>query len=1165
MQAKKPAFRQDKKVETTVPAVVQKVIGGRILVREASGGATYDAVPAAHIELTTIRRGDKVLVSKTAGYNSVISILNQSTVAGGSSSATVPNYTGGNLATSGTNLNGLPLIGPLTMGGGDGISVKPDAATKTLTLSVAPFVGNSVTFDKIQTAGFGGGAKLIGSGFGQIVVENGEIVSSNKTEEGGWRFHADGGWNAMRRPGMAAGPEFSDERFIWRGPSGGPFIIMDGETVQFGLPNSDNVMTIDETNGLVIHGSSIQVSSLDASALGPNLIKAIAGFLKTGYNLVLQGSSTAVTRGGGGDYGASPWSLGDADPGYPTAISFGTAMEWWVKDAGGEGIDQAFLQLGNQGFFLGDITAGGRYISMELDGAVHAPADILTSATLRSDTILKHGSTSGLLWSQDGLYAFLPDNTIQTDPLGSYNAALQAGGFLAASGDVVLDRNGILVRPASGNMVTWDDGYGEGVAIAYDGLTWTMGGTVPVEFVAPSMTLAVNEGSISYVTTAGEHVFTTADMVRLTVGERIVAVGDIQLSGIYALAGGMVGVGKTPEMTFDVAVPRILSEDDNTDYWVDAARIALAGSTDGFTVRLHGEGKTAIVSGGDLLLTPAGAVLPGVAAAIDIGSRQFPFRNIYAASLGSGSIVPRASTSAIGGHLIVSDSAVLSYPLNVGDTAIFLPFDFVGADDLLYLEGPLGWEIVQITADLAEEDQGYYVTRAIAGTELPWPEGSAAYKLSDSMVEIQTSVGFANFGAYGPAIAGWRRTDTAPLDIEMFWRNGNLRNTYDYPDTTDVYGVALGRYGGSVVTVDDTNGFRILSGSTVLGSWATDGNADFGDITAGHAHIEGTAIQLKTGTAVVISLDGTSGIATLGGALAVGSATSYADGVGAWIDSSTFRVGNPAGNYLAYNGTSVVLDGLHYGPVDDIDVDAFHQAAATHRDLELELSKMSFVAASWAQFAVYETFADTNQRQSPEPGTYPAAVYRGDCYAADDTADREFVFTSKTFLKATSVYASTSSAVGVGYIDDAASTIPWFTDKYIGAHYALVDSNGDASPILGMNSSTKRITIDNAGAPASGAFYIRAELPTLVIPFCSYSAQNNGGQGDVKMEVSFDAGTNWLTVLDTGSGVDKLGATLSISSPGHDYKYRITVKNDNMGRTAYVHKLLFCTDPQVWV
>lgn len=226
-------------------------------------------------------------------------------------------------------------------------------------------------------------------------------------------------------------------------------------------------------------------------------------------------------------------------------------------------------------------------------------------------------------------------------------------------------------------------------------------------------------------------------------------------------------------------------------------------------------------------------------------------------------------------------------------------------------------------------------------------------------------------------------------------------------------------------------------------------------------------------------------------------------------------------------------------------------------DIELEFMKMGFQSISWTQFAVFDNFADETKRLNPDTSTYKALISRNSLIQGDSTPNRKFGFLSKIYNSMTTIETGSSTSVGQGYLTDTSKN--WFTDECKGL--ILVDSEN--TEFIVVSNSNQSLGI--VGFPASGAYTLKDSLPTAMVAFCSFQdSTQEEGYGFVKLEVSFDEGVNWQTVLDTEFDIDSLDGTLNIDNSGADYCVRFTLTNDNNGYGPIVYKFLICTDPSPW-
>jgi hypothetical protein len=240
----------------------------------------------------------------------------------------------------------------------------------------------------------------------------------------------------------------------------------------------------------------------------------------------------------------------------------------------------------------------------------------------------------------------------------------------------------------------------------------------------------------------------------------------------------------------------------------------------------------------------------------------------------------------------------------------------------------------------------------------------------------------------------------------------------------------------------------------------------------------------------------------------------------------------------------------------DID-QPFVDGYADHRAIELELMKMNFQSISWAQFAIYDAFDNEDKRANPDTFLPNLAVVERSSLTngGDETASRLFGFQSKSYANITHIVSGT----GVGTLNCLTdSSKNWFVDEC--KMLTLVDSADVEFQITG-NDSTNLVV---SGTPASGSYVLKTANPQFMVAFCSFEDSTvGGGHGFVIMEISFDGGANWQTVLDTENAINLLEGTLEISNPGSAYSVRFTLKND-AGGGPVIYKFLVCTDPSVW-
>jgi hypothetical protein len=135
----------------------------------------------------------------------------------------------------------------------------------------------------------------------------------------------------------------------------------------------------------------------------------------------------------------------------------------------------------------------------------------------------------------------------------------------------------------------------------------------------------------------------------------------------------------------------------------------------------------------------------------------------------------------------------------------------------------------------------------------------------------------------GPTLCGNVRTGTGAFDLSERWCLGNLAGTYSYATSPQaVYGFAAGNASATWVSVDATNGFRIMSGPTEKLKADTSGNFSMtGDLTIG-----------------------------VNGIFRSAAATTLTSGTGLYMAGGTtpvFRVGIPSTDEIKWDGTDLTV------------------------------------------------------------------------------------------------------------------------------------------------------------------------------------------------------------------------------------------------------------------
>lgn len=292
---------------------------------------------------------------------------------------------------------------------------------------------------------------------------------------------------------------------------------------------------------------------------------------------------------------------------------------------------------------------------------------------------------------------------------------------------------------------------------------------------------------------------------------------------------------------------------------------------------------------GDLILNPGGKdILPHLNYDINIGRLDKKFLTLHAAELWVETLVAADVMATIGGRIVVAPTTSLTTSVVITDTAINTKHNQMGIGDILRLETGGKIEFMAVTADaVANPPNGflYTVTRNLDGTGAnDFDAGDAVLNTGvagDGFIDLYSMRGMRAGTEVGPTIVGNVRLSTTFNDWSPRWAIGHLNGLYGY--STKVYGAAFGDAGAINVTIDATNGFRVRHGTT---------NKLHAD-NAGNLFLEG---DLSMGT---------------GGVIRTSTATAYLTGTGYWLDYNAgaprFRVGDPVGNRIAWDGTDLTL------------------------------------------------------------------------------------------------------------------------------------------------------------------------------------------------------------------------------------------------------------------
>ncbi|HLD98276.1 MAG TPA: hypothetical protein VI815_03040 [Candidatus Nanoarchaeia archaeon] len=226
---------------------------------------------------------------------------------------------------------------------------------------------------------------------------------------------------------------------------------------------------------------------------------------------------------------------------------------------------------------------------------------------------------------------------------------------------------------------------------------------------------------------------------------------------------------------------------------------------------------------------------------------------------------------------------------------------------------------------------------------------------------------------------------------------------------------------------------------------------------------------------------------------------------------------------------------------------------------EFETLKLNLMGIEWAQFAFYDTFIDESLRETPDPSSYRALVENGKLKTRDITPSKVFVFLSKTYTEVNVLDSGISTNVISNTLTDSSKT--WWINQF--KNLVLEDSGLVTYNIL---SNTSNVLTLN-GSPSFGAYKIKADYPQRMVGFANYidSTNDEDGKGYCKLEITFNNGSTWFTLLDTQSAVNNLNKVIDISAYSTGtVKVRITVSNDVNGFGPQFSNFLIAADPTIW-
>lgn len=377
---------------------------------------------------------------------------------------------------------------------------------------------------------------------------------------------------------------------------------------------------------------------------------------------------------------------------------------------------------------------------------------------------------------------------------------------------------------------------------------------------------------------------------------------DLYLTGTAAVGGNVYlngdivgGMNTTTRLRLSPNGVALLTNNNQTDF----SRLQLGGTTSAFpALKRNGATLEARLAddSGYTHVAAANVTANGVLSASNVGSHWVPsqtdtydlgsasrlWRNSFISTMNA-LVFARTTQTIFGGYStigknagdVAADVASAATTVNFGQTMTPGDVVLIRAHDM---GGVIKAEYLQVGSLVSGTT--YNVTRDLAGshaTDPAWAAGTPYLVLGqsgDGRIDL-----IAVDGKPRMVVTTQGSTFNAQTDRAVV---GNLNTYYGY--TSDIIGAAFGDPSAANITIDPTNGIRIRHGTS--NKFAADAS---GNLTL-------------TGDLAM----GTSGVFRAG-------ATSYASGTGWWLDYNAgtprFRVGDPGGNQIAWDGSTLSVTG----------------------------------------------------------------------------------------------------------------------------------------------------------------------------------------------------------------------------------------------------------------
>ena len=295
-------------------------------------------------------------------------------------------------------------------------------------------------------------------------------------------------------------------------------------------------------------------------------------------------------------------------------------------------------------------------------------------------------------------------------------------------------------------------------------------------------------------------------------------------------------------------------------------------------------------SGGALKISPSdhqidvdASLVPCVVDTYDLGSSSRLWRKGYLSEL-QALLFAEQTIQVLGGWMMIAmDEGTLPSDVSLSDTQIDFGKSMTENDFIIFrgLDTSGSPQVEYMKIGTLVGGTTYNVTRDVDGSGANnWPAGMVFVVLGntgDHRIELVANQG------NGARISMYEQGSSYNSQTERL-RIGNIAGDWGIGGSVS-YGVAFGDYSNVAITIEDSNGLRIMNNGTVVGKWDTAGEVTIGDTAEAYITLNTNGIYLYNNDGAEIVKIGSDGKTRFGG---------YASGVGnVLIDSDgSFYVRN---------------------------------------------------------------------------------------------------------------------------------------------------------------------------------------------------------------------------------------------------------------------------------